>query len=36
MGTLLICKIKEEFPDRIMSSYSVVPSPKVRSAMVLK
>ena len=30
MGTLLISKIREEFPDRIMNSYSVVPSPKVR------
>ena len=29
MGTLLISKIREEFPDRIMNSYSVVPSPKV-------
>lgn len=28
MGTLLISKIREEFPDRIMSSFSVVPSPK--------
>ena len=24
MGTLLISKIREEFPDRIMNSYSVV------------
>ena len=30
MGTLLISKIREEYPDRIMNSYSVVPSPKVR------
>ena len=30
MGTLLISKIREEFPDRIMNSYSVVPSPKVK------
>ena len=29
MGTLLISKIKEEFPDRINNTYSVVPSPKV-------
>ena len=28
MGTLLISKMREEFPDRIMNSYSVVPSPK--------
>jgi len=29
MGTLLISKIREEYPDRIMTTYSVVPSPKV-------
>lgn len=29
MGTLLINKIREEFPDRIMTSYPVLPSPKV-------
>lgn len=29
MGTLLISKIREEYPDRIMNSFSVVPSPKV-------
>lgn len=28
-GTLLLGKIREEFPDRIMSSFSIVPSPKV-------
>lgn len=29
MGTLLISKIREEYPDRIMTTFSVVPSPKV-------
>jgi tubulin beta len=29
MGTLLLSKIKEEYPDRMMSTFSVVPSPKV-------
>ena len=29
MGTLLISKIREEYPDRIMTSFSVMPSPKV-------
>jgi tubulin beta len=29
MGTLLISKIREEFPDRMMCTFSVVPSPKV-------
>ncbi|KAE9383711.1 beta-tubulin 1 tubb1 [Gymnopus androsaceus JB14] len=28
MGTLLISKIREEYPDRMMCMYSVVPSPK--------
>ncbi len=30
MGTLLISKIREEYPDRMMCTFSVVPSPKVR------
>lgn len=29
MGTLMISKIREEYPDRIMNTFSVVPSPKV-------
>ena len=29
MGTLLLTKMNEEYPDRIMMSFSVVPSPKV-------
>ena len=29
MGTLLISKIREEYPDRIMTTFSVMPSPKV-------
>ena len=29
MGTLLISKIREEYPDRVMTTFSVVPSPKV-------
>ncbi len=32
MGTLMISKIREEYPDRIMNTFSVVPSPKVRSS----
>ena len=35
MGTLLISKIREEYPDRIMNTYSVVPSPKVREFYLL-
>nr|BAI52961.1 beta-tubulin [Bursaphelenchus xylophilus] len=34
MGTLLISKIREEYPDRIMSTFSVVPSPKVSDTVV--
>ncbi|TRY70006.1 hypothetical protein TCAL_05284 [Tigriopus californicus] len=34
LGTLLLCKIKEEYPDRIMSTYSIVPSPKVSEVVV--
>jgi tubulin beta len=29
MGTLLISKIREEYPDRVVSTFSVIPSPKV-------
>ncbi|ODQ67806.1 beta tubulin [Nadsonia fulvescens var. elongata DSM 6958] len=29
LGTLLLTKIKEEYPDRMLSTYSVLPSPKV-------
>ena len=31
MGTLLISKIREEYPDRMMMTFSVVPSPKVNA-----
>jgi len=34
MGTLLVSKVREEYPDRIMSTYSVVPSPKVSDTVV--
>jgi len=34
MGTLLISKIREEYPDRIMSTFSVMPSPKVSDTVV--
>ncbi|XP_071530620.1 tubulin beta-4B chain-like isoform X1 [Panulirus ornatus] len=34
MGTLLVSKIREEFPDRIMNTFSVVPSPKVSDTVV--
>ncbi|PQQ05262.1 Tubulin [Prunus yedoensis var. nudiflora] len=34
MGTLLISKIREEFPDRMMLTFSVFPSPKVSDTVV--
>lgn len=34
LGTLIITKIREEYPDRMMSTYSVVPSPKVSDTVV--
>jgi len=34
LGTLLISKIREEFPDRMMCTFSVVPSPKVSDTVV--
>ncbi|XP_017365916.1 tubulin beta chain [Cebus imitator] len=34
MGTLLISKIRVEYPDRIMNTFSVVPSPKVSDTVV--
>ena len=34
MGTLLISKVREEYPDRVMSTYSVIPSPKVSDTVV--
>lgn len=34
MGTLLVSKIREEYPDRMMATFSVVPSPKVSDTIV--
>ncbi|XP_053486578.1 tubulin beta chain-like isoform X2 [Ictalurus furcatus] len=34
MGTLLISKIREGYPDRIINTFSVVPSPKVSDVAV--
>eukprot|EP01115_Flamella_aegyptia_P012718 TRINITY_DN6476_c0_g1_i1.p1 TRINITY_DN6476_c0_g1~~TRINITY_DN6476_c0_g1_i1.p1 ORF type:complete len:450 (-),score=212.51 TRINITY_DN6476_c0_g1_i1:43-1392(-) len=34
MGTLLLSKIREEYPDRMMCTFSVVPSPKVSDTVV--
>merc|ERR1711924_53570 len=33
-GTLLISKVREEYPDRIMSTFSIIPSPKVSDTVV--
>jgi tubulin beta len=34
MGTLLVSKLREEYPDRIMTTFSVIPSPKVSDTVV--
>ncbi|ETO10472.1 tubulin beta chain [Reticulomyxa filosa] len=34
MGTLLISKIREEYPDRMLATFSVFPSPKVSDTVV--
>ncbi|CAL4104893.1 unnamed protein product, partial [Meganyctiphanes norvegica] len=34
MGTLLISRIREEYPDRINNTFSVMPSPKVSDTVV--
>jgi len=34
LGTLLLSKIREEYPDRMMCTFSVVPSPKVSDTVV--
>lgn len=34
MGTLLLSKIREEYPDRMMTTFSVIPSPKVSDVVV--
>ncbi|KAK0533186.1 Tubulin beta chain (Beta tubulin) [Tilletia horrida] len=34
MGTLLVSKIREEFPDRMMATFSVMPSPKTSDTVV--
>jgi tubulin beta len=34
LGSLLISKLREEYPDRMMCTFSVVPSPKVSDTVV--
>lgn len=34
LGTLLLSRIREEFPDRMLCTFSVVPSPKVSDVVV--
>lgn len=34
MGTLLVSKIREEYPDRMLATFSVVPSPKGSDTVV--
>ncbi len=35
MGMLLTLKIREEYPDRSMGTFSVIPSPKVSDTVVV-
>ncbi|KII89672.1 hypothetical protein PLICRDRAFT_39808 [Plicaturopsis crispa FD-325 SS-3] len=34
LGTLLLSKIREEFPDRMLATFSILPSPKVSETVV--
>ncbi|KAJ1958289.1 Tubulin beta-1 chain [Dispira parvispora] len=34
LGSLLIQKIREEYPDRVMATFSVVPSPRVSETVI--
>ncbi|TIC33521.1 hypothetical protein E3Q02_03491 [Wallemia mellicola] len=34
LGTLLMSKLREEFPDRMMATFSIIPSPKVSDTVV--
>lgn len=34
MGTLLLAKIKEEYPDRMLATFSVVPSPQLSDTVI--
>lgn len=34
MGTLLVSKIREEYPDRMSNTFSIIPSPKVSDTAV--
>lgn len=34
LGTLVLSKLREEFPDRMLSTFSVLPSPKVSETVV--
>lgn len=34
LGTLLLSKVREEYPDSIMATFSIVPSPKVSEVVV--
>lgn len=34
MGTLLVSKIREDYPDRMLCTYSIMPSPKVSDTVV--
>lgn len=35
LGSLLLSKLREEYPDRMMATFSIMPSPKVWSFSVM-
>lgn len=34
LGSLVLSKLREEFPDRMLATYSILPSPKVSETVV--
>ena len=34
LGTLMLSKLREEYPDRMMATFSILPSPKVSETIV--
>lgn len=34
LGSLMLCKVREDYPDRMINTYSVVPSPKVSDVIL--
>lgn len=34
LGSLMLSKLREEYPDRMMATFSILPSPKVSETIV--